>query len=256
MSEDVKVNYYSVVPAEVKYNNELTERAKLIYGEISSLSNKMGYCFATNGYFAKLYKCTNRTIQNAISKLQEQGFIKVVIENRNQRKIYLATSTKDEVQEVSCENNFVEREDNFVGGYENNFTHNIIDNNRIDRLFNYIVKLESEIPKEFEMFEEKILEVLEKFGMNYNKCSLISMTYENIEKVKIICYCLAMLVKENVGHLLYKINRDQIISLYDECKLRENEYKNTDDEIISFNNYFYKSLKNYLLQNKRFMYST
>ena len=68
MSENVKVNYYSVVPVEVKYNNELTERAKLIYGKISSLSNKMGYCFA------KLYKCTNRTIQNAISKLQELRF--------------------------------------------------------------------------------------------------------------------------------------------------------------------------------------
>lgn len=249
MSEDVKVNYYSVVPAEIKYNNELTERAKLIYGEISSLSNKIGYCFATNSYFAKLYKCTNRTIQNAISKLQEHGFIKVVIENRNQRKIYLTTNIKAKAQELSCENNF-------TGGYENNFTHNIIDNNKIDRLFNYIVKLESEIPKEFEMYEEKILDVLEKFGMNYNKCALISMSYENIEKVKIICYCLAMLVKENVGHLLYKINRDQIISLYDECKLREDEYKNTDDEIISFNNYFYRSLKNYLLQNKYFMYST
>ena len=249
MSEDVKVNYYSVVPAEIKYNNELTERAKLIYGEISSLSNKIGYCFATNSYFAKLYKCTNRTIQNAISKLQEHGFIKVVIENRNQRKIYLTTNIKAKAQELSCENNF-------TGGYENNFTHNIIDNNKIDRLFNYIVKLESEIPKEFEMYEEKILDVLEKVGMNYNKCALISMSYENIEKVKIICYCLAMLVKENVGHLLYKINRDQIISLYDECKLREDEYKNTDDEIISFNNYFYRSLKNYLLQNKYFMYST
>lgn len=229
MGEYVKVNYYSVVPAEIKYNNELTERAKLIYGEISSLSNKIGYCFATNSYFAKLYKCTNRTIQNAISKLQEHGFIKVVIENRNQRKIYLTTNIKAEAQELSCENNF-------MGGYENNFTHNIIDNNKIDRLFNYIVKLESEIPKEFEMYEEKILDVLEKFGMNYNKCALISMSYENIEKVKIICYCLAMLVKENVGHLLYKINRDQIISLYDEWKLREDEYKNTDDEIISFNN--------------------
>lgn len=90
MNKDVKTNYYSVVPAEVKYNNELTQRAKLIYGEISSLSNKTGYCFATNNYFAKLYRCTNRTIQNAISKLQEKGFIKVVIENRNQRKIYLA----------------------------------------------------------------------------------------------------------------------------------------------------------------------
>ena len=42
MSEDVKVNYYSVVPAEVKYNNELTERAELIYGEISSVS-KINY---------------------------------------------------------------------------------------------------------------------------------------------------------------------------------------------------------------------
>lgn len=66
MNEEVKANYYSVVPAEIKYNNELTEKAKLIYGEISSLSNKKGYCFATNSYFAKLYKCTNRTIQNAI----------------------------------------------------------------------------------------------------------------------------------------------------------------------------------------------
>ena len=256
MSNDVKVNYYSVVPAEVKYNNKLTERAKLIYGEISSLSNKMGYCFATNGYFAKLYKCTNRTIQNAISKLQEKGFIKVVIENRNQRKIYITTNKNNQIQVVSNKNDFIRCEDNFTGGYENNFTHNNIDNNKIDRLFSYIVKLESEIPKEFEMYEEKILNVLEKFGMNYNKCTLVSMTYENIEKVKIICYCLAMLVKENVGHLLYKINRDQIISLYDECKLRENEYKNTDDEIISFNNYFYRSLKNHLLQNKHFMYST
>lgn len=252
MSEEVKVNYYSVVPAEVKYNNELTERAKLIYGEISSLSNKIGYCFATNGYFAKLYKCTNRTIQNAISKLQEKGFIKVEIENKNQRKIYITTNTIAETQLATSRNDFTGGEDNFTGGYENNFTHNIIDNNKIDRLFSYIVKLESKIPKEFEMYEKEILEVIKKFEMNYNRCSLISMSHENIDKVKIICYCLALLVKENVGHLLYRINRDQIISLFDECKLREQEYKDSDDEIVSFNNYFYKSLKNYLSQNKPF----
>ena len=256
MSEDVKVNYYSVVPAEVKYNNELTERAKLIYGEISSLSNKTGYCFATNGYLAKLYKCTNRTIQNAISNLQKYGLIKVVIENRNQRKIYLVTNTKEETKAVSYENNFAEHEDTFTGGNENNFTHNIINNNKIERLFSYIVKLESEIPEEFKMYEEKILDVLEKFEMNYSKCALIYMSHEKIEKVKIICYCLALLVKENVGHLLYKINRNRIISLYDECKMREQEYQDTDNEIVSFTNYFYKSLKNYLLQNKSFMYST
>lgn len=107
MSEEVETNYYSVVPAEIKYNSELTEKAKLIYGEISSLSNKEGYCFATNGYFSKLYECTNRTIQNAVSKLQEKGFIKVIIENRNQRKIYLIPNKKDETQSVKSENNLL-----------------------------------------------------------------------------------------------------------------------------------------------------
>lgn len=255
MNKDVKANYYSVVPAEVKYNNELTQRAKLIYGEISSLSNKTGYCFATNNYFAKLYRCTNRTIQNAILKLQEKGFIKVVIENRNQRKIYLASDIGNKENLIECKNNVIGYEDFFTGGHENNFTHNII-NNKIDRLFNYIVKIENQIPKEFEVYEEKILDVIKRFEMNYSKSVLISMSEENIEKVKIICFCLAMLVKENVGHLLYKINRDRLISLYDECKLREQEYENTDNEIISFTNYFYKSLKNYLLQNNYFMYST
>lgn len=135
---------------------------------------------------------TNRTIQNAISKLHEKGFIKVEIENRNQRKIYITNNTKPEIQSVSNNNNFAGCEDNFTGGYENNFTHNIIDNNKIDRLFSYIVQLESKIPKEFEMYEKEILEVIKKFEMNYNRCSLISMTHENIDKVKIICYCLAL----------------------------------------------------------------
>ena len=56
--------------------------------------------------------------------------------------------------------------------------------------------------------------------------------------------------KENVGYLLYKMNREQIISLYDECKLREQEYKNTDKEIQSFPNYYYKSLKGQLLKGR------
>ena len=249
-----KVGYYSVVPAEIKYNNELTEKAKLIYGEISSLSNKEGYCFATNSYFAKLYKCTTRTIQNAISKLQEKGFIKVEIENRNQRKIYLAYHKGSEKDFVGNEDNFIGYENKFIGEYENNFTHNIIDNNKIDRFFYYIINNEKQIPKEFEKCENKIFDVLNKFEMIYGKNALECMTDENVEKIKIICYALALLVKENVGHLLYKISRDKIISLYDECKIREQDYENTENEIVSFVNNFYRSLKNLLLRNKNIIF--
>ena len=92
MSEENKVSYYAIIPASVRYDEELTDKAKLLYGEITALSNKQGYCFATNKYFANLYKCTNRAIQNAIFILQENGYIHVVIEDNYQRKIYLTSS--------------------------------------------------------------------------------------------------------------------------------------------------------------------
>ena len=76
------------------------------------------------------------------------------------------------------------------------------------------------------------------------------MKAENVEKVKVISYSLALAIKENVGYLLYKMNREQIISLYDESKIRENEYKGTDKEIQSFTNYYYKSLKGQLLKGR------
>lgn len=251
MKEELKPNYYSVVPAEIKYDDELTEKAKLIYGEISSLSNKKGYCFATNSYFAKLYKCTNRTIQNAISKLQEKGFIKAVIENNNLRKIFVVTDIGYEENFVECENNFIGDEDNFTARYENNFTHNIINNNKMDRLFNYIINKKTQIPKEFEKCETQIIDIMNKFDMNYTEDILKIMKNENIEKVKIVCYSLAVLVKENLGHFLYKINRDKLFWLYDKCKIQEEKYKNTDNEIENFPNYFYKSLKNQLISDRK-----
>ena len=89
---------------------------------------------------------------------------------------------------------------------------------------------------------------LEKYDILYTQEILKFMKPENIEKVKIVCYSLAMTVKENVSHLLYKKKREQIMNLYDECKLREKEYKNTENEIKNFSKYFYKSLKAQLLK--------
>lgn len=56
----------------------------------------MGYCFASNKYFADLYNCTTRSIQNAISKLQEKGYVFTEIENNYERKIYISSSVNYE----------------------------------------------------------------------------------------------------------------------------------------------------------------
>ena len=72
----MKPSYYAIIPAEVRYS-KLKPNAKLLYGEITALSSKEGYCFATNNYFAKLYDVTKNTISLWVSQLNKEGFISV-----------------------------------------------------------------------------------------------------------------------------------------------------------------------------------
>ena len=52
---------------------------KMLYGEITALSNQRGYCFAQNAYFAKLYDLTISTISRWISKLVKKGYLTLEI---------------------------------------------------------------------------------------------------------------------------------------------------------------------------------
>ena len=88
---------------------------------------------------------------------------------------------------------------------------------------NYIINKEKKIPKEFQGYENQILDVLDKYEMIYPIELLNRMSEDNIEKVKVISYALALTVKDNVDYLLYKMSREKILSLYIECKNREKE---------------------------------
>lgn len=68
-------NYYAIIPAKVRYDSELKGNEKLLYGEITALANKEGYCTATNAYFSKLYSKHKDTVQEWISKLKQKGYI-------------------------------------------------------------------------------------------------------------------------------------------------------------------------------------
>jgi hypothetical protein len=72
---DELLNYFAVIPANVRYDNTLPANAKLLYGEITALCNKEGYCWATNDYFAKLYHCTKQSVSSWIAQLKERGYI-------------------------------------------------------------------------------------------------------------------------------------------------------------------------------------
>lgn len=79
-------NYYAIIPAHVRYCSDIEMGAKLLYGEITALSNIQGYCWATNHYFADLYRIDERTVKRWIHSLKENGFI-TVDQGDNLRKI-------------------------------------------------------------------------------------------------------------------------------------------------------------------------
>ena len=62
MTEGGRGAYNAVLPADVRYDDELKPNAKILYAEITALCDSRGYCWATNGYFAKLYNVTEATV--------------------------------------------------------------------------------------------------------------------------------------------------------------------------------------------------
>ena len=73
----MKPNYYAILTSEVRYNQNLTPNAKLLYAEITALINMNGVCFASNSYFANLYGKTKTTISKWVSELVKEGFVEV-----------------------------------------------------------------------------------------------------------------------------------------------------------------------------------
>ena len=52
MSKKEQPNYYAIIPATVRYDTNLKYAEKLLYGEITALANKNGYCYTQNKYLA------------------------------------------------------------------------------------------------------------------------------------------------------------------------------------------------------------
>ena len=105
-------SYFAILPAEVRYDKKLSSSQKLLYAEITSLSNQSGYCWASNKYFADLYGVGKNTISTWMSGLCKCGYIKVDVDRSsgNMRKVYLKnnipiTKKRDTYNEKSLHNN-------------------------------------------------------------------------------------------------------------------------------------------------------
>ena len=69
--------YYAILPATIRYAEDLTELQKLLYAEITALAQANGYCYASNSYFANLYKKTSKRISSTIQDMAKKWYLEV-----------------------------------------------------------------------------------------------------------------------------------------------------------------------------------
>lgn len=89
---------YWLMPNTVLFNNDLTDKQKLLYCLISSLCAEKWYCRATNEYIWELLNASKITISKNISALVEKWFIYIEVNQNYQRKLTLVKNDKGDSQ--------------------------------------------------------------------------------------------------------------------------------------------------------------
>ena len=246
MNEENKIGYYAIIPATVLFNEKIKANEKLLYAIITVLSNKEGYCYASNGYLGRLLNAKPHTVSKWVSHLKELEFVCLdMIRNDKgeiiQRRIY-PNDTPYTINRTYPYS--IERTEGMSqkGQYNNIIDNNI--NNKIDRLFNLVINNNGEISNDFQNTEDfqEFYKIIERLEFNYTKDILLTFKKENIDKLKIIVYAIKELYIKNKRHLLEKSKRENFIDVYDSCKSFEKTYKNTENEIKSFYDYYYVSI--------------
>jgi len=197
MNEENQVSYYSIIPATIRYNKELKPAEKLLYGEITALANKNGFCYAKNRYFADLYNVTIHTVSQWISHLEKLGFliIELIKDNKNQiseRRIYI----KDTPYVLKDTYPMYKK-----------VQYNNIKYNNIDFIFNLIIEKSNKVPIDF----YKILNQLEFL---YTKEMLSIMQEDKTQMIKNIIYILYDIFISPFNYILHNVDRQTILNLY------------------------------------------
>nr|DAK18602.1 MAG TPA: helix-turn-helix domain protein [Caudoviricetes sp.] len=97
-----ETNGYGVCPDEWIFDPRIKNELRLLI-KISGLTAKDGYCYASNEYFAELFKAdkiTPQTVSEKIKKLERLGYIKIDYKKRGaeitRREIRLSKSVIDD----------------------------------------------------------------------------------------------------------------------------------------------------------------
>lgn len=80
--------------ADVRYDTRLSSTAKVLMVEISALTNKEGYAWATNQYFADTFNISKSQVSRIVRQLAECGYINVYLNPGGDRYITITRNDR------------------------------------------------------------------------------------------------------------------------------------------------------------------
>lgn len=171
-------NFFAIIPADVRYS-DIIPHAKLLYGEITALSNKTGSCYASNAYFASLYGVSVRQVSKWISELEKRGFIASKIEQweGNKRYISLVTTYRTKVPDLWNKSS-IPYGTKVLDPIEQKFLHNNTMNNTVNNII--IINEEEKEWNEMILEEEKEIDNIDDLRKFLNKWKLMDDFYWKI----------------------------------------------------------------------------
>lgn len=145
--------WYWVMPNVVLFNNELTDKQKLLYCLISSLCAEKWYCRATNEHLWELLNASKFTISKNVAVLVEKWFIFLEVNQNYQRKLTLVKNDKGDSQK-------------WQGGDSQKWQDNITSNNNTiknkenkkEKFLEFVYLTKQEYDKLIDTYWEKVIE--------------------------------------------------------------------------------------------------
>ena len=208
VNEEKQVAYYAIIPATIRYDERLKYAERLLYGEITALIGKEGYCFATNSYFANLYNVIPGTISRWISHLSKLGYINVELIKNDKKEI---TERRIYITDISCRKIVQDTyKQNSTYPYKQNKQYPMSQKAKdikIDRFFYLIINNSDKISREF-------YSILNRLEFIYTTDILSIMQADKVQMLKEIIYTLYCLYNSEFKTLLLKVDRQELINLY------------------------------------------
>lgn len=150
-------SYYSIITADVRYDKRLKPNEKLLFSEITALSNKRGYCNASNNYFAQLYDVTNVTVSNWVNHLKDCGYIDVEMiydgKQIKERRIFVNSNPVKKNFNTPKEKVEDPIKKKFKGGIKKKFKENITSINNTSKNINNNTKQQADATNAFTAFQ-------------------------------------------------------------------------------------------------------